>query len=105
MKTYWLYQAFVTFVVVVLIAVLAVAVWSGIVNESNEIASGVIVDKWMHEGGTRYSSDKNGGQMYSYPPSYQFTIKGEKNGKSVEYSFSVSESDYNAYKIGDEYRR
>ena len=105
MKTNWFVNIFVAIIFIVVIGSFAVAIVGEVLNESNRISNGIIVDKWMHEGGTRYSSNKNGGHMYSDPPSYHFTIKGEKDGKSVEYSFSVSESDYNAYKIGDEYRR
>ena len=105
MKSGWFVNVFTAFIFVVVIGSFVVGIVSVVFNESNEISNGVIVDKWMNEGGTRYSSDKHGGHMYSYPPSYYFTISGDKDGKTVEYSFSVSESDYNAYKIGDEYSR
>lgn len=101
----WVVNTFVVIIFIVVIGLFAVAIVGGVLNESNKISNGIIVDKWMDEGETRYSSGENGGHMYSYPPSYHFTISGDKDGKIVEYSFSVSESDYNAYKIGDEYRR
>lgn len=105
MKSEWFVKVIIAFIFVVLIGTFVVGIASTVLNESNKISNGVIVDKWMDEGGTRYSSNKDGGHMYSYPPSYHFTIEGDKDGKTVEYSFSVSESDYNAYKIGDEYSR
>ncbi len=93
--------ALTAFVIVMFTAILGGA----IENESNRIDSGVIVDKDMDAGGTYYSSDKNGGQMYSYPPSYSFTIRGEKDGEVVEYTFEVAAEEYAAYKIGDQYYR
>lgn len=93
--------ALTAFVVVMFTAILGGA----IENESNRIDSGVIVDKYMDAGGTYYSSDKNGGYMRSYPPSYNFTIRGEKDGEVVEYTFEVSAEEYDAYKIGEVYHR
>ena len=43
--------------------------------------------------------------MRSYPPSYSFTIRGEKDGEVVEYTFEVSAEEYGAYKIGEVYHR
>ena len=87
------------------IATITVALVGAIENESNRIDSGVIVDKDMDAGGTYYSSDKNGGHMRSHPPSYNFTIRGEKDGEVVEYTFEVSAEEYDAYKIGEVYHR
>ena len=93
--------ALTAFVIVMVTAILG----GTIENESNRIDSGVIVDKYMDAGGTYYSSDKNGGHMRSYPPSYSFTIRGEKDGTVVEYTFEVSAEEYDAYKIGEVYHR
>lgn len=89
----------------IVIATITVALADAIENESNRIDGGVIVDKDMDAGRTYYSSDKNGGRMYSYPPSYSFTIRGEKDGEVVEYTFEVSAEEYGAYKIGEVYHR
>lgn len=89
----------------IVIATITVALGSAIENEANRIDSGVIVDKYMDAGRTHYSSDKNGGHLYSYPPSYSFTIRGEKDGEVVEYTFEVAAEEYAAYKIGDQYYR
>ena len=89
----------------IVIATIAVALGDSIENEANRIDGGVIVDKDMDAGGTYYSSDKNGGHLYSYPPSYSFTIRGEKDGEVVEYTFEVTAEEYAAYKIGDQYHR
>lgn len=96
-------------IVFILIAVTAVWMSAGIIgsaiaNEGNRIDSGIIVDKYMDPGGAYFVSDKTGGRMHSYPASYHFTIRGEKDGEEVEYTFEVSESEYGAHKIGDEYK-
>lgn len=96
-------------VTIVLFAVVAVTITAfidfEIENANNRIDSGIIVDKQMDAGGMYYSSDKNGGRMHSYPPSYRFTIRGEKDGEVVEYTFEVSAEEYDAYKIGEVYDR
>lgn len=94
----------------VLIVVVVVGIMLGILvtgwqNEANRINSGIITDKQMDAGGAYYTIDKSGGRMHSYPPSYSFTITGEKDGKVVEYTFEVSKTEYNSYKIGDFYER
>ena len=61
----------------------------------NKINSGVIVDKEYSSG--FYSTD------YWVPPSHSLTIRGEKNGKVVEYTFEVDEATYNKYNIGQSY--
>lgn len=75
------------------------------INATNEIDAGIIVDKMYDAGGAYFSADKHGGRYYDTPPSYRFTIEGEKNGKTVKYTFEVTEDEYNAYKIGDWYER
>ena len=96
-------------VCVLLIAVfvfLIGAVISGsILNASNGIECGVIVDTNYGSGFTYFSSSKSGGHMHSYPDKYTFTIEGEKDGKTVRYTFEVTEQEYNRYKIGDWYER
>ena len=37
------------------------------------------------------------------PPSHRLTIRGEKNGKIVEYTFEVDEATYGKYNIGESY--
>ena len=61
----------------------------------NKINSGVIVDKEYSSG--FYSTD------YWVPPSHRLTIRGEKNGEMVEYTFEVDEATYNKYNIGESY--
>ena len=61
----------------------------------NKINSGVIVDKEYSSG--FYSAG------YWRPPSHRLTIRGEKNGRVVEYIFEVDEATYNKYNIGESY--
>ena len=88
-----------------LVGSLVWAIYSTIENANNAITSGIIVYKYMDSGGTRYHSSKNGGRLYSYPPSYYFTIRGTKDGNMVDYEFEVTAEEYSLYKIGDKYER
>ncbi len=92
-------------VILFCIGVFGGIIGTGIANENNRIDSGIIVDRYYDAGYTRYSSDKNGGHMYSYPATYSFTIEGEKDGETVRYTFELTEQEYNTYKIGDYYER
>lgn len=85
--------------------IIVATIGAAVENEQNRIDSGIIVDKRMNAGGTYYSSDKNGGHMRSYPPSYSFTIRGDRDGEVVEYTFEVTAEEYGAYKIGEVYHR
>ena len=101
---HWHYIAAIVLTLII-VAMFATMIGMAITNENNRIDSGIIVNKHMDAGGTYYSSDKNGGHMRSYPPSYSFTIRGEKDGEVVEYTFEVTAEEYNAYKIGEVYHR
>lgn len=83
---------------IVIIAIVAVLLTIGIgaiTQSRNKINSGVVVDKEYSSG--FYSTD------YWVPPSHRLTIRGEKNGEMVEYSFEVDEATYNKYNIGESY--
>ena len=101
---HWHHIAAIAFTIII-VSMFATMIGMAITNENNRIDSGIIVDKYMDTGGTYYSSDKNGGHMRSYPPSYSFTIRGEKDGEVVEYTFEVTAEEYGAYKIGEVYYR
>lgn len=100
-----LVEIFTAFVFLIVIIGIGAAIFGAIANEQNAIDSGIIVDKNMTPGGTYYNSSKHGGHLQSYPASYSFTIRGEKNGEMVQYTFNISEDEYNSYKIGEEYHR
>ena len=84
-------------VVVIALFILCIASW--IINEHNKIDSGIVIDKHhtsAHTTPTRFG-------MIRHSESYELTIKGEKNGKTVEYMFECSEEEYDSYDIGDKY--
>lgn len=84
-------------VVVIVIGILCIASW--IINEHNKIDSGIVIDKHhtrAHTTPTRFG-------MIRHSESYKLTIKGEKNDKTVEYTFDCSEEEYDSYDIGDKY--
>lgn len=85
--------------IVILVAVLILFIASWIINEHNKIDSGIVVDKHhtsAHTTPTRFG-------MVRHSESYELTIKGDKNGKTVEYTFDCSEEEYDSYDIGDKY--
>ena len=82
-------------VIIAIAATLLTILIGAIAHGRNKISTGVIVDKEYTSG--FYSTD------YWEPPSHRLTIRGEKNGKMVEYSFEVDEATYNKYNIGESY--
>lgn len=88
-------DVFFNILMVAVIVVLIVCIVGWIANGHNKIDSGIVIDK-HHKPPTRV------GKVY-YPASYTLTIKGEKNGKTVEYRFECSEEEYDSYDIGDKY--
>ena len=90
---------FLNILMVLLITVLIICIASWIINEHNKIDSGIVIDKRhtrAHTTPTRFG-------MIRHSESYKLTIKGEKNGKTVEYTFDVSEEEYDSYDVGDKY--
>ena len=84
---------------VVLFVLLIICIVSWVSNERNKIDSGIVTDKHhtsAHTTPTRFG-------MIRHSESYTLTIKGEKDGKTVEYTFDVSEDEYDSYNIGDKY--
>ena len=65
---------------VIVIALLILCIASWIINEHNKIDSGIVIDKHhtrAHTTPTRFG-------MIRHSESYELTIKGEKNGKTVD---------------------
>lgn len=84
------FNIFMAVIIIYSIFVIAVCIASIVSNEHNKIDSGIVIDKdYWSKGGAC--------------PSYALTIKGEKNGKTVEYRFHCSEEEYDSYDIGDKY--
>lgn len=84
-------------IVCVVIFLIGAVIVGLVLNETNRLSEGIIVDK-------QFSPARFIDGTY-YPSTYRFTIAGEKNGKSVRYSFSVTKNEYDRYKIGDWYKR
>jgi len=108
-KKFSLIDVVVFLAIIGILALLVVSIISNVINASNKIDEGVIVDKNYHASYVSYtysdSKDTTIRIPYTVPESYSFTIRGEKNGESVEYTFSVMEDEYPQYNIGDYYKR
>jgi hypothetical protein len=81
------------------VVLLIFCIVSWIINMCNKIDSGIVVDKHhtsAHSTPTRFG-------FIHHPESYTLTIKGDKDGKTIEYTFYCSEEEYDLYDIGDEY--
>lgn len=82
-------------IIIFSICVIAVCIASVVSNEHNKIDSGIVINK-------HHTQTVRVGRVY-YPESYTLTIKGEKNGKTVEYRLDCSKDEYDSYDIGDKY--
>ena len=89
------FNIFMVVIIVFSIFAIAVCIASVVSNYNNKIDSGIVIDK-------HHTQTKRVGRVY-YPESYTLTIKGEKNGKTVEYRFHCSKDEYDSYDIGDKY--
>ena len=88
-------------VIIAIVGVLIAIVWCCISNEKNRISEGTVVDRHYRAG---YFTVRTEVSPSTYvPPCYELTISGEKNGKYVEYTFEVPESEYVQYHIGYHY--
>lgn len=83
-------------VMIVVITIFIVFIVGLVINDINSISEGVLVGKYI---------DSITNQKAFRAKSYYFTIEGEKHGKTVRYTFEVTEGEYTAYKIGDWYER
>ena len=88
-------------VALVIVSVLGGIVFACLKNESNKISEGTVVDKDYTSAWTSYGSENS--PPHYHPAKCTLTISGEKNGKYVEYSFDVPESEYAMYNVGDHY--
>lgn len=108
-KSFSLIEAVVFLAIVGVFVLLVVSIISNAINASNKIDEGVIVDKNYQASYVSYTYSDSGDTRikipYTVPESYSFTIQGEKNGETVEYTFSVTKDEYPQYNIGDYYRR
>lgn len=102
----------------VIIAVIGIAVTLGIIgvfaaatisNEKNWISAGTVIDKDYNSAYTSVYYTKSGNTNIPHfihrNESYKLKIKGEKDGKVVEYWFECTEEEYQNYNIGDYYSK
>lgn len=79
----------------------------GLLNESNRISEGVVVDKSYSPAYTTTHTVHRGEQVFMTPEyhaaSYSIKLEGEKDGEVVTYWRSVSEKEYHQVSIGDYY--
>ena len=77
-------------------------------NSRNKITDGVVIDKDYHSAYTTityiHSDDRLIPISQYHPEKFSLTIRGSKNGETVEYWFAVSEAEYERYSIGDYYK-
>lgn len=89
-------------IIILVVLVGVITVWACLANERNRISEGTVVHKEYTNGYTSGGMNANDPARY-HPPSCSLTIAGEKNGKYVEYTFDVPESEYVMYSVGDHY--
>lgn len=102
-------KIFVLVITAVIFLFIGAILFAAVANESNRIDAGIIVDKHYQQAYTTTSYQRVGEttvpQTHYHPATYYFTIKGDKDGQTVEYCFSVTETEYSQYKIGEYYTR
>lgn len=85
--------------------ILVVALVCDISNANNRITEGVVVDKQYHAAyiTTPYTGSKDNRIAIPkhHPERYVFTIEGDKEGRTVQYTFDVTATQYEQYSIGD----
>lgn len=95
-------------VVTVLVLVLCLPLYWYWENSRNKITEGVVIDKDYHSAYTTityiHSDDMTIPVSQYYPERFVLTIRGSKNGATVDYWFEVSEAEYEKYSIGDYYK-
>lgn len=82
-------------VAAVIVIILLLILGGALLNEKNKISEGTVVEREYESG---YMTDN--GYVH---PKCKLTIEGEKNGKLVQYTFEVPESEYAQYQVGDHY--
>lgn len=79
----------------------------GVYNEGNRLSAGIVIDKsynpaYMTTHTTKIGENTVATPQY-YAASYQIKLQGEKDGETVTYWRTVTESEYHAVNIGDYY--
>lgn len=95
--------------IVIVVVGIALSIIVVVTNNANCISEGVIVDKHHSSAYMTITYSGSGNVKIAvptyHPERYRFTIEGKKNGETVQYTFNVTEAEYDQYKIGDYYVR
>ena len=89
----------------ILVVVVIVVVGGVIKNESNRISEGFVVDKSFSPGSSYATGGQDGWSAHSTQARYSIKLRGEKDGKAVEYWMTCTEEEYESCKIGDYFKR
>lgn len=88
-------------VFVAVILLFGVCIGLSVKNEKNRITQGIVVEKKLYPG----EISKVGDSLSATSDRYSITIRGEKGGKEVEYTFYVAKEEYDNCRIGQFYER
>ena len=86
-------------VVIAMVIILGAIIIPTAINYSHKISRGEVVDKTYTAEYVTHSEERT----VHHLAKCTLTIEGEKNGKTVKYTFNVPESEYVMYNIGDWY--
>lgn len=107
-----LFEIIIEFIVVISLIILmilfGISVSKNLSNHKNEITEGEVISKDYQAAYTTVTYINSGDALLPitnyYPEIFTLTIRGDKNGETVEYWFKVSENEYEKYNIGDYYK-
>ena len=92
----------IVFALASIVAAIFIAEWN---NANNRITEGFVVDKQYRAAYTTTTYSGTGENRIAiprrHPERYIFTIEGNKDGETVQYTFDVTASQYEQYSIGD----
>lgn len=90
---------------VILIALVIVVVGGAIKNEINRISEGFVIDKSFSPGSSYATGGQDGWSAHRTQARYSIKLRGEKDGKEVEYWMTCTKEEYESCKIGDYFKR
>lgn len=96
-------------IIFIIIAILIISIVGIFYNASNSIDEGTVIDKNYRAAYNTVNTIHTGKSTVlipvNHPESYTLTIQGEKDGRTVEYTFNITEQEFFQYKIGDYYKK
>lgn len=95
-------EGIIIFALATIVATIFFAGWN---NANNRITEGFVIDKQYRAAYTTTTYSGIGENRiaipHRHPERYIFTIEGDKDGETVQYTFDVTETQYEQYSIGD----